>query len=427
MRFLGSIHLAVGLLLVAFLGGFYTDFKANQLHHQSMRIQLGLERMLRLNQGLTSVIAMAVLEKNSLRAASYQSLQIEFDATMQEVLQLTQTMTLAGDVLALSQEQQALRTVESRVFDLMRQEKWPDAYQVLLASDYGMALKLYEINSEAAVGALSIELTNTAREHDQLRKLTLSLRLVAILLLLWAGWRYSVRLQTELAEQLRLRVALAQANTELEDKVQQRTQALEEVNHQLEVLSVTDALTRLANRRRFDAVWLDEWQRALRQATPLAVIMLDVDHFKAYNDHYGHQQGDECLRRVGEVLLTTVRRAGELVARYGGEEFVVVLPGTSVIHAMAVAESIRANIQAAGIAHAHSGVAAVVTVSLGVAVGIPTQGDARDALVHAADAALYRAKDQGRNRVVLSDIDRGKGSPRMRASTDRPSSITASA
>ncbi len=427
MRFLGSIHLAVGLLLVAFVGGFYTDFKANQLHHQSMRIQLGLERMLRLNQGLTSVIAMAVLEKNSLRAASYQSLQIEFDATMQEVLQLTQTMTLAGDVLALSQEQQALRTVESRVFDLMRQEKWPDAYQVLLASDYGMALKLYEINSEAAMGALSIELTNTAREHDQLRKLTLSLRLVAILLLLWAGWRYSVRLQTELAEQLRLRVALAQANTELEDKVQQRTQALEEVNHQLEVLSVTDALTRLANRRRFDAVWLDEWQRALRQATPLAVIMLDVDHFKAYNDHYGHQQGDECLRRVGEVLLTTVRRAGELVARYGGEEFVVVLPGTSVIHAMAVAESIRANIQAAGIAHAHSGVAAVVTVSLGVAVGIPTQGDARDALVHAADAALYRAKDQGRNRVVLSDIDRGKGSPRMRASTDRPSSITASA
>lgn len=427
MRFLGSIHLAVGLLLVAFVGGFYTDFKANQLHHQSMRIQLGLERMLRLNQGLTSVIAMAVLEKNSLRAASYQSLQIEFDATMQEVLQLTQTMTLAGDVLALSQEQQALRTVESRVFDLMRQEKWPDAYHVLLASDYGMALKLYEINSEAAVGALSIELTNTAREHDQLRKLTLSLRLVAILLLLWAGWRYSVRLQTELAEQLRLRVALAQANTELEDKVQQRTQALEEVNHQLEVLSVTDALTRLANRRRFDAVWLDEWQRALRQATPLAVIMLDVDHFKAYNDHYGHQQGDECLRRVGEVLLTTVRRAGELVARYGGEEFVVVLPGTSVIHAMAVAESIRANIQAAGIAHAHSGVAAVVTVSLGVAVGIPTQGDVRDALVHAADAALYRAKDQGRNRVVLSDIDRGKGTPRMRASTDRPSSITASA
>lgn len=427
MRFLGSIHLAVGLLLVTFVGGFYTDFKANQLHHQSMRIQLGLERMLRLNQGLNSVIAMAVLEKNSLRAASYQSLQIEFDATMQEVLQLTQTMTLAGDVLALSQEQQALRTVESRVFDLMRQEKWPDAYQVLLASDYGMALKLYEINSEAAVGALSIELTNTAREHDQLRKLTLSLRLVAILLLLWAGWRYSVRLQTELAEQLRLRVALAQANTELEDKVQQRTQALEEVNHQLEVLSVTDALTRLANRRRFDAVWLDEWQRALRQATPLAVIMLDVDHFKAYNDHYGHQQGDECLRRVGEVLLTTVRRAGELVARYGGEEFVVVLPGTSVIHAMAVAESIRANIQAAGIAHAHSGVAAVVTVSLGVAVGIPTQGDAPDALVHAADAALYRAKDQGRNRVVLSDIDRGKGTPRMRASTDRPSSITASA
>ncbi|MDP2417606.1 MAG: diguanylate cyclase [Hydrogenophaga sp.] len=327
MRFISSIHVAIGLLLLAFAGGFYTDFKAEQRHNQSVRIQLGLERMLRLNQGLTNAVATAVLEKNSLRAASYPSLLAELEATMREMMDQTQSMVLASDVQALNEEQRALRAVETAVFELMRQDRWSEAFQTLLANDYGMALKLYEINSESAVGALTIELTNTDREHKQMRLLTLALRLAAVLLLLWTGWRYSKRLQAELTEQSRLRAALALSNTELENKVQQRTQALKAVNHQLEILSVTDGLTQLANRRRFDVVWAEEWQRALRQTSPLAVIMLDVDHFKAYNDHYGHQQGDECLRRVGEVLRATVRRAGELVARYGGEEFVVVMPG----------------------------------------------------------------------------------------------------
>lgn len=426
MRFIRSIHLAIGLLLVAFAGGFYTDFKAEQRHNQSVRIQLGLERMLRLNQGLTSAMATAVLEKNSLRAASYPSLLAELEATMRDVLNHTQSMMLASDVQALNEEQRALRAVETQVFELMRQDRWPDAFQTLLASDYGMALKLYEINSEAAVGALTIELTNTDREHNQMRLLTLALRVAAVLLLLWAGWRYSTRLQAELNEQSRLREALALSNTELENKVQQRTQALKAVNHQLEILSVTDGLTQLANRRRFDAVWAEEWQRALRQASPLAVIMLDVDHFKAYNDHYGHQQGDECLRRVGDVLLATVRRAGELVARYGGEEFVVVMPGASVLQTLAMAEAIRANIEAAGMEHRHSPVAEVVTVSLGVAVKIPTSRDERNGLVQAADAALYQAKNQGRNRVVLSDRDAGNGLPLKHSTTAEPGAAGAS-
>lgn len=426
MRFIRSIHLAIGLLLVAFAGGFYTDFKAEQRHNQSVRIQLGLERMLRLNQGLTSAMATAVLEKNSLRAASYPSLLAELEATMRDVLNHTQSMMLASDVQALNEEQRALRAVETQVFELMRQDRWPDAFQTLLASDYGMALKLYEINSEAAVGALTIELTNTDREHNQMRLLTLALRVAAVLLLLWAGWRYSTRLQAELNEQSRLREALALSNTELENKVQQRTQALKAVNHQLEILSVTDGLTQLANRRRFDAVWAEEWQRALRQASPLAVIMLDVDHFKAYNDHYGHQQGDECLRRVGDVLLATVRRAGELVARYGGEEFVVVMPGASVLQTLAMAEAIRANIEAAGMEHRHSPVAEVVTVSLGVAVKIPTSRDERNGLVQAADAALYQAKHQGRNRVVLSDRDAGNGLPLKHSTTAEPGAAGAS-
>lgn len=426
MRFISSIHVAIGLLLVAFAGGFYTDFKAEQRHDQSMRIQLGLERMLRLNQGLTSAIAMAVLEKNSLRAASYPSLLTELEATMRDVLNQTRAMMLASDVQALNEEQKALRAVETEVFELMRQDRWPEAFGALLASDYGMALKLYEINSEAAVGALTIELTNTIREHNQMRLLTLALRLAAVLLLLWTGWRYSTRLQVELTEQSRLRAALALSNADLENKVQQRTQALKAVNHQLEILSVTDGLTQLANRRRFDAVWTDEWQRALRLGTPLAIIMLDVDHFKAYNDHYGHQQGDACLRRVGEVLLATVRRAGELAARYGGEEFVVVMPGASVAHAMAMAEAIRANIEAAGMEHHYSPVAGVVTVSLGVAVKIPTSQDERNSLVQAADAALYQAKHQGRNQAVLFSRHASSDLTLKPAPTD-PGTATASA
>lgn len=402
MRLISSIHIAIGLLLVAFGVGFYADAKGTQLHKQSTRVQLGLERMLRLNQGLTSIMVMAVLEKNSLRAASYPTLLAELNAVLQDVLNQTQNMKLAGDVQALNQDHQDLRAVETEVFKLMRQDHWPQAYQTLLASDYGMALKLFESSSEAAVGALTIELTNTARQHNQLRQFTMALRAAALLLLLWTGWRYSTRLQTELAEQSRLRAALALSNAELEHKVQQRTQALETVNRQLEVLSITDSLTQLANRRHFDAVWAEEWQRARRMGTPLTIILLDIDHFKAYNDHHGHQQGDECLRQVGAVLRASVRRAGELVARYGGEEFVVVAPGSSLLQALNLAETIRANIQAVGMPHSHSPVANVVTTSLGVAVKVPQPHDKPETLLQAADAALYQAKHEGRNRVVLA-------------------------
>ncbi len=402
MRFLGSLHIVVAVLLLTTLAGLYADLKSEQLHAQNLNVKLGLERMVRLNQSLTSSVAMAVLEKNTLRAASYHSLRAELEATVREVQNLTRTMLLASDMDALAQDQAALRAVEGEVFALMREERWPDAYKLLLAGDYAMSLKLYEINSDTAVGALVIELANIGRQQDRLRQLTLAFRLGAVLLLLWTGWRYSSRLQAELAEQTRLRAAVTTANEALEGKVKQRTLELEAVNHQLEALSATDGLTGLANRRRFDTCWAEEWQRALRTGAPLAVIMLDVDHFKAYNDHYGHQQGDECLRRVGEALRVNVRRAGELVARYGGEEFVVVMPGTTAEQALQVAETVRAAIQDAQIAHASSPVASVLTVSLGVAVGTPQSSDMPDRLLQAADAALYEAKRQGRNRMVLA-------------------------
>lgn len=397
-----GLYLAVALLLLSIVGGLYMDLKSAQLHRQNLDIQLGLERMVRLNQSLTGAVAMAVLERNTLRAASYPSLQAELDATMAAMLDATASMALAGDIQALHEEQQALRAVEATVFERMRQESWDLAYQALWGGDHVMALKVYEINSEAAVGALSIELTHKARRHAIWQQVSLALRLTAVALMLLAGWRYARRLQSELAEQSRLRAALAQSNEALEAKVRQRTEDLEQANRQLERLSVTDELTQLANRRRFDVALAQEWQRAQRRRQSLALIMLDVDHFKAYNDRYGHQAGDACLQQIAAVLRSCARRAGDLAARYGGEEFVVMLPDADVHMAAAVAQSIRESLLQAALPHASSPVAPVVTVSLGVAACVPPGEASSEPLLRQADTALYEAKSQGRNRLILA-------------------------
>ena len=193
MRFLRSLHIAVVILMLSIGVGLYADFKSEQMHDQNLQVQVGLERMVRLNQSLTHLMTTAVIEKNSLRAASYHSLESELEATMQEVETLTRHMTLAGEMQALRGEQHALRALESQAFEHMRADQWDAAYKALIGGNYVMELKLYEINSETAVGALTIELANTARQQDQLRNGTLALRLAAVALLLWAGGRYSTR------------------------------------------------------------------------------------------------------------------------------------------------------------------------------------------------------------------------------------------
>ena len=174
-----------------------------------------------------------------------------------------------------------------------------------------------------------------------------------------------------------------------------------EAQIQLEQLAAKDALTGLANRRAFDERLEAEWRRCQRGGQLLSIIMVDVDHFKTYNDTYGHPQGDTCLRSVASVLAGVAARTGDLVARYGGEEFVVVLPGTNSVGARVVAERIRAAIVALDMPHAASSAGKCVTVSLGVASADPAKLAAA-ALLAAADQALYAAKKLGRNRVEVA-------------------------
>ncbi len=167
----------------------------------------------------------------------------------------------------------------------------------------------------------------------------------------------------------------------------------------LRSLSFLDGLTGIANRRRFDETMAREWRRCGRSHHAVSLIILDVDHFKAYNDHYGHQAGDECLRAVAEVLADRMRRPSDLVARYGGEEFICLLPETENDGAVQVAESLRAAVADCAIPHDRSPVTSHVTISLGVATVVPASGGTPDQLAQMADQLLYQAKRSGRNRV----------------------------
>jgi diguanylate cyclase (GGDEF)-like protein/PAS domain S-box-containing protein len=180
-------------------------------------------------------------------------------------------------------------------------------------------------------------------------------------------------------------------------------QALRDANAQLAHLSETDALTGIANRRRFDRALHDEWQRSGRHGQPLALLLVDVDHFKRFNDSRGHPMGDECLRLIAQILRTCVRRAGDLVARYGGEEFALLLPHTDAAEAMALALSCIEAVETAALPHPDSPLAPHVTLSVGVASAVSDGDPSPGPLLDAADSAVYAAKRAGRRRAVMAE------------------------
>ena len=177
---------------------------------------------------------------------------------------------------------------------------------------------------------------------------------------------------------------------------------LEAANHKLEQIAKYDSLTQLANRRYLDSYLEREWQRACREHQPLSAILIDIDYFKLYNDTYGHLQGDNCLKQVGQLLLHDAKRPADLVARYGGEEFVVVLPNTKKSGAIVVAQQIQTAVNQAQIPHVTHQFSDHVTISLGVATLLPDQNQSPTQLLTLADKALYQAKQTGRNCYVVS-------------------------
>jgi diguanylate cyclase (GGDEF)-like protein len=195
---------------------------------------------------------------------------------------------------------------------------------------------------------------------------------------------------------------------------------LDSANRQLQRLSTLDGLTGIANRRRFDEAMEIEWRRNARAATALSLIMIDVDFFKPYNDHYGHLMGDDSLRKVAGAMHQVLKRPGDLLARYGGEEFVAILPSTPLSGGMLIAQQMRDAVSGLSIPHGASTAANVLTISVGLACGVPEHGTAPDKLTALADEMLYKAKQCGRNQVQFACFDSIDERSRTVAATAKP-------
>jgi len=193
---------------------------------------------------------------------------------------------------------------------------------------------------------------------------------------------------------------ISQRSIVVKQLVQKKTRELSEANEKLRQISLTDGLTGIANRRSYDDYLEKEWMRAMREKTSITIIMIDIDHFKLFNDHYGHSVGDKCLKKIAQTLNSHFKRPADLVARYGGEEFSIILPNTD--DAFDIANNCRAAVEALHIFHEHSDISNVVTISVGVSSTIPTGKSGPYELVNNADKALYRAKESGRNTVDLN-------------------------
>jgi diguanylate cyclase (GGDEF)-like protein len=268
------------------------------------------------------------------------------------------------------------------------------AQQALIAEVHSLRNKIISIGLICAVFVLLLSYVVCRSISVPLGRLVGTMRATA-------DGNYRVRLRCDGKDEI---AVLSQKFNEMAGMAA-RTQALKEANLKLEALSLTDVLTGLANRRRLDEVLANELRRAIRSCQYLAIIMLDVDFFKKYNDYYGHPAGDDCLRKVADALQACCQRAGDLVARYGGEEFVLIVADADIAGTMALAETLREAIEALRLPHCGSAFG-YVTVSIGVAVQKPAPDHTAGLILGTADRAMYRAKLLGRNRVVAMAEER---------------------
>jgi len=205
----------------------------------------------------------------------------------------------------------------------------------------------------------------------------------------------------------RLQCQLDVQNDRLRQEIHDRLAAemlLQAANQELHRLAHMDGLTQVANRRSFDSCLAQEWRRLAREQQPLTLVLCDVDFFKRYNDTYGHQAGDDCLRNIASAVSTVLKRPGDLASRYGGEEFAVILPNTPLDGAFHVAAEIQAAVRALEMAHRASSIRSFVTLSIGVATVIPHIEFSPMTLLAAADRALYKAKQEGRDRTCIEEV-----------------------
>jgi diguanylate cyclase (GGDEF)-like protein len=294
-------------------------------------------------------------------------------------------------------------------------------------------------DARLVVGFPEAEVLNRIDREIQLAYLQLAFFAILVLIIAWIGGerlvvdpiRSLARTATRLgrgdltARPERQRWAkefapLATALREMAQKLAEREGELRSANEHLEQLALIDPLSGLANRRNFDETLARTWREAIRHRRPVGLLMIDVDHFKLFNDRYGHVEGDACLRRVGKLLMNVACRPGDLPARYGGEEFAVLLPGASLAGAHIVAERLRRAVEELCIANADAPLGQV-SVSIGLASMVPSLGDKSlgdkslgdkaQGLIEAADGGLYAAKRAGRNAVVAhSDVELAEAS-----------------
>jgi diguanylate cyclase (GGDEF)-like protein len=197
---------------------------------------------------------------------------------------------------------------------------------------------------------------------------------------------------------LRQRVRRLLEQGKMYKRMESMNRELEAMNRELQRLVSVDGLTQVANRRRFDEYLQQQWHQMRREQLSLALVLCDIDFFKSYNDTYGHQAGDDCLRQVAKVIQTSAKRSIDLAARYGGEEFAVILPNTNLRGALQVAQEIQGAVKSLMIPHVSSLISQQITICLGVSSTVPSLEQTQKVLISAADKALYQAKEEGRDR-----------------------------